>query len=730
VFYPTYMCASYSSASSTLVSNREAAGSSASIQRPDLSIIVVNYNVRDFLEQSLRSIQRACRSLETEIIVVDNNSIDGSVEMVRDQFPGVQVLANTENVGFSSANNQAIRRARGRYLLIINPDTIVQEDTLTTLVEFMDEHPRAGAVGCQILNPDGTFAPESRRSYPTPSTAFYRMTGLSQLFPDSERFGRYNMSYLPEDQVAEVDALSGSCMMVRHTALYYSPDELQGRREQDLDTDDLLAEASESSGGGAGLLDEDFFMYGEDLDWCYRIKKAGWKILYTPDTQIIHYKGESTKKGEFRYIRLFYRAMIQFTRKHFSDRYSRFFALLIHLGILVHAGITLIGGQLRRLGLPLADFALSYGSIGAALFWFHGTAPEVSSSYLYGFVTPLYALITVGSIAAVDTYRRGRSYSLQGVFYGAGLAFIIVTFLSYYVDPFTTYPPGVPLIGFAGATVLLLGSRWILRHLRQIQHGLRRAVMVGHPAEAERLSQLLDRHPRPAFKLVGYVDSEHRVQPPDSASPRQLGYLHHLRDLVRLREIDDVIFAANGLSNRVIFQLMQQLRTLPVQFQILVEGREHLIGKASIDDLSSPPLVSAREAVGPLRSRFSRRSLDISLAAVGLLSYPVLRIAVALTGGRWNRIFRRLLDRITLLPAAITGKKSIVGYTSKSNTQLPVDWNIPAGVFSIVDAFAVPPEERTEVRRAYWFYARNQSVSMDLAIVYRAVKLIVMDAHA
>lgn len=715
--------------SSVLASESRASRLSPPAARPDLSVIIVNYNVRDFLEQALRSVHRACRTLSSEIFVVDNNSIDGSIETVREEFPDVHLIANKENVGFSQANNQAIQRARGRYLLILNPDTIVKEDTLTTLVEFMDEHPDAGAVGCQILNPDGTFAPESRRSYPTPSTAFYRMTGLSRLFPNSERFGRYNMSYLPIDEVAEVDALSGSCMMVRHTSLYYTKEAAAVRREDGATADDLLNQADAQAPEGAGLFDEDFFMYGEDLDWCYRIQKAGWKILYTPDTQIIHYKGESTKRGDFRYVRLFYRAMIQFTRKHFSDRYSRLFALLIHLGIIVHAGITLSGRLLRRLSLPLADFGLSYGAIAAAMAWHSGTTITESSSYLYGIVAPLYALVTVISIASTDTYRRGHDYSLKGVLTGTGIAFIAVTFLSYYAQPMASYSPAVPLIGFAGAGLLLVSSRWVIRQVRQIRRGLRRAVMVGHPAEAERLSRLLDQHPHPSFKLVGYVDSEHREQRPETTSPRQLGHIHHLRDLVRLREIDDVIFAANGLSNQIIFRLMQRLRRLPVQFQILVEGREHLIGKASIDDLSSPPLVSPRGTVGPLRSRFRRRMFDISIALLGLLIHPLVLGMTVLTSGPMNRIFRRLLDRTRLLTEVVSGKRTVVGDTAPPSNRLPQDWNIPPGVFSIVDAFAVPPEERTEIRRAYWFYARNQSVSMDLTIVYRAIKLVITDTY-
>ncbi|MEO1477833.1 MAG: glycosyltransferase family 2 protein, partial [Bacteroidota bacterium] len=172
----------------------------------DVSVVIVNYNVRGFLEQALSSVQRAVRSLRAEVFVVDNNSVDGSVAMVRERFPDVHVIANRENVGFARANNQAIREARGRYLFILNPDTLVQEDTLDRMVAFMDAHPDAGAVGCRILNPDGTFAPESRRAFPTPSVAFYRMTGLARLFPHSPTFGRYNLTYLPKDEVCEVDA--------------------------------------------------------------------------------------------------------------------------------------------------------------------------------------------------------------------------------------------------------------------------------------------------------------------------------------------------------------------------------------------------------------------------------------------------------------------------------------------------------------------------------------------
>ncbi|NQV73405.1 glycosyltransferase family 2 protein [bacterium] len=185
-----------------------------SSQEVDVSVVIVNYNVKDFLSQALRSVYQAAEGLKVEVFVVDNNSIDASVAMVQRDYPLVTLIANNENVGFGKANNQAIRLAKGRHILILNPDTIVQEDSLRAMAEFMDSHPDCGALGCQILNPDGSFAPESRRSFPTPEIAFFRMIGMSSLFPSSKRFGKYNLTYISKEEECEVDVLSGSCMMV------------------------------------------------------------------------------------------------------------------------------------------------------------------------------------------------------------------------------------------------------------------------------------------------------------------------------------------------------------------------------------------------------------------------------------------------------------------------------------------------------------------------------------
>ncbi|HRZ20585.1 MAG TPA: glycosyltransferase family 2 protein, partial [Bacteroidales bacterium] len=254
-----------------------------------LSVIIVNYNVKYFLEQCLLSVRKALAGLQGEVFVVDNNSVDSSAEMVREKFPEVVLLENSENVGFARANNMAIRRSKGEYVLLLNPDTVVEDDTFGKIIGFMDSQPQAGALGVKMVDGKGRFLPESKRGLPTPSVAFYKIFGLSRLFPGSRRFGRYHLGYLDRDQIHEVEILSGAFMLIRREAL-----------------------------DKVGLLDEAFFMYGEDIDLSYRIIKAGYKNVYFPHTRIIHYKGESTKKSSVNYVRVFYHAMVIFARKHFS----------------------------------------------------------------------------------------------------------------------------------------------------------------------------------------------------------------------------------------------------------------------------------------------------------------------------------------------------------------------------------------------------------------------------
>ena len=232
-----------------------------------LSVIIVNYNVKHFLEQCLHSVRKAAAGLACEVFVVDNNSVDGSVKMVGQKFPEAHLIANHENVGFSKANNQAIRLSKGEYVLLLNPDTVVEDDTFGKIIGFMDQHKDAGGLGVKMVDGKGNFLPESKRGLPTSTVAFYKIFGLSRLFPKSKTFGQYHLSYLDKDKIHEVDILSGAFMLLRRSAL-----------------------------DKTGLLDESYFMYGEDIDLSYRIIKAGYKNYYYPETRIIITRAKAQKR--------------------------------------------------------------------------------------------------------------------------------------------------------------------------------------------------------------------------------------------------------------------------------------------------------------------------------------------------------------------------------------------------------------------------------------------------
>ena len=274
-----------------------------------LSIVIVNYNVKHLLEQCLIAVRAATKGLDTEIIVVDNHSTDGSIEYMRPRFQEVIFIENNDNPGFAKANNQAIRQCKGDYILLLNPDTVIGETGLHNICRFMDEHPEAGAIGVKMLNAHGAFLSESKRSFPTPWVSFCKLFGLSKLFPHSTRFAAYSLPYLDPDKQHQVDVLSGAFMLLRHEALKK-----------------------------AGLFDESFFMYGEDIDLSYRIVLAGYQNYYIPE-RIIHYKGESTKKGDRKYVNAFYDAMLIFYNKYYPHS-GWFISGLIRSSITLRKGYT------------------------------------------------------------------------------------------------------------------------------------------------------------------------------------------------------------------------------------------------------------------------------------------------------------------------------------------------------------------------------------------------------
>ena len=282
-----------------------------------ITVVIVSYNVKFYLQQCLDSLLRALQGIESEVFVVDNHSKDGSVDYLSKRFPGVNVIDSPHNLGFARANNLAIRKSHAEYVLLLNPDTVVGESTIRTAIDFMDAHEDAGSLGVCMLDASGKAALESRRGLPSPMVAFYKMVGLCARFPNSHRFGHYYMSALPWDGPGRIEVVSGAFCLLRKKAI----DEV-------------------------GYLDEDFFMYGEDIDLSYRILKGGYHNYYLPST-ILHYKGESTQKSSFRYVHVFYEAMLIFFRKHYSGM-SWLISLPIKAAIYAKATLALFQMQIDR----------------------------------------------------------------------------------------------------------------------------------------------------------------------------------------------------------------------------------------------------------------------------------------------------------------------------------------------------------------------------------------------
>ena len=290
----------------------------------DLAIVIVNYNVRDLLRRCLHTLF-ASHGVTFQVCVVDNNSPDDSVAMVQTEFPQVQLIANTENVGYPAANNQGLRalgisgreedgtttdeeKASPRYALLLNPDTELPPEGLARIVTYMDAQPDIGVIGPKLVLPDGQLDLACRRAFPTPTVSFYRMVGLSRLFPRSPRFGRYNMTFVDEDEIAEVDSVVGAFMMTRVTAVQQ-----------------------------VGLMDDHFWMYGEDLDWAKRIKDAGWRVVYYPEVTVLHVKRASSRQNPRAQVE-FYRAMLIFYYKHYYRQTGWLLHLLVILGIALKGG--------------------------------------------------------------------------------------------------------------------------------------------------------------------------------------------------------------------------------------------------------------------------------------------------------------------------------------------------------------------------------------------------------
>jgi len=650
-----------------------------------LSIVIVNYNVEHFLEQCLTSVRRATKGIEAEVFVVDNNSVDGSLRMLAKKFPEAKLIANRKNVGFSVANNQAIKVSLGEYVLLLNPDTVVEDDTLQKVISFMDAHPDAGGLGVKMLDGKGKFLPESKRGLPTPLTAFYKIFGFSKVFPKSKRFSRYHLGFLDKDKSHEVDVLSGAFMLMRRSVL----DE-------------------------TGLLDEDFFMYGEDIDLSYRITQAGYKNYYFADTRIIHYKGESTKKSSVNYVFVFYNAMIIFARKHFSQKRANTFSFLISIAIYFRAFLALMARFARKAVLPAADLLLGYAGIFFIQgYWGYMTIYKDGGDYpfeLVGIVLPIYMLIWFVSVYFSGGYDKPirLSHSIGGLAAGSVLILVLYALL--------------PESMRYSRALLLLGTLWLmlvftinrlLAHILKIDgyrlgsYNNKRFLVIGDAEEAKRVESILvSTAIKPEF--IGLVLHNENQQ----VTGNFIGHIGQARDIITIYEINEVIFCSKSVPHHLIIDKMTEWQHAQVDYKIAPEDSLSIIGSNSINTRGDLYTVDIK-AIDKPGNRRNKRLFDVLASLTVFLSWPV---ALLFLPNKLGIIRNSIL--------VLFGRQSWVGYIPQNASKAMRLPAIRKGIVSPADVFQQQITDPETIDRLNLLYARDYKALKDINIFLRSLRFI------
>lgn len=651
-----------------------------------LSVIIVNYNVKHFLEQCLLSVRAAItassqggKGIDAEVFVVDNNSVDGSQDMLRQKFPDVILIDSKVNLGFSAGNNLAMRKAEGEYILLLNPDTVVEETTFHKCLEFMDAHPDAGALGVQMIDGEGRFLPESKRGLPTPWVAFYKIFGLSRLFPKSKRFGKYHLGYLDKNEDHVVDVLSGAYMFMRKACL------------------DKI-----------GLLDEAFFMYGEDIDLSYRVTLGGYKNYYFAGTKIIHYKGESTKKGSLNYVRVFYNAMIIFANKHFSQGGgARFYTLVIRMAIYLRAILAVVNRLVKRIAFPALEAIMVFGAtIGIKEYWeYIHKIQKDKMPYPPEFdyiAAPIYSLVLITFLWIAGGYKR--PFRAKPIQTAAFAGFVAIATMSY-LFPSINFSRMIVGLTSAAMAVIALLNRNILNYIRTgnfffTEQSKRRVVIVGLDSETARIAKLIRSELDYPVEIEGTV----RVGASEG-NPREdhLGSLEQLGEIVRIYKVDEVIFANKGLNTEEILHTMSALHLPALKYKIVPPDADYLVGPQVIHDSLHAEGSLFNLALPELRWR--KRVFDIVASGAMLLLWPA-------TFFLYKRPFRALGN----LWKALTGKVHLVGYIEQNPAGLP---KLKPGLLSMKHRATDSTEHARGLDR---HYARAYSVEMDLEVLVRGLR--------
>jgi GT2 family glycosyltransferase len=642
-----------------------------------LSIIIVSYNVKYFLEQCLHSVAKATHGIEAETIVVDNASSDNSIRYLKERFPDVHYIESVQNLGFAKACNLGLTKASGNYILFLNPDTLLAEDSLFICLDFFKTHPQAGSLGVRMIDGSGQFLPESKRSFPSPVTSFYKLTGLASLFPRSKRFGRYHLGYLPEHQNHEVDVLAGAYMLIPKAVLDH-----------------------------VGSFDETFFMYGEDVDLSYRIQKAGYKNYYVADTTIIHFKGESTKRGSLNYVKLFYQAMSIFVRKHYGGTKAGLFTFSIQMAIGLRGGLTALAKFIKWIGLPVIDAIL----ILLCFFlikniWATYVRPDVPySNELVGISFLFFTLLYL--VVAYYAGLYNRYYRRQDLVGSTFMATLVILATYALLPEHLRFSRGILTFGAVLAFGVLNLSRWILVRAGLLQQqigpsGKPYLLIAGTAAEFEEAKAFLDTR-QLSDKVIGRI----AVNLEDKTALTDMAHISTVHLPLHATEL---IFCAGKYSYKAILAELPQIKA-NLRFRFHAAGSSSIVGSDSSGTSGEVLASESQFKLDQPTARRTKRLADVLISLFFLLTFPVHFLFV-----------KKPVAFIYHCMLVLQGRRTWVGYGSPQVAGLP---KLRKGILlpngdAISSTHTIPADGLALIDR---YYASDYDPLEDLRLIIKNYK--------